>query len=169
MLGELCVVMLLAGVGRCTFQHRRDSVTPLVGLVGGGKKKERVPRSVTTDYPQNAETTASSQNSLVNVSSVQAVFLQDRDSEVHNVDPTPLSPSPTTIRQQQIGAQSQNITARIRELEGWVPRLQDAEAEIQRLRAEIQWLQDQEQSDWALGLTNSPPPSYRDPSMAGST
>ncbi|KAJ7580663.1 hypothetical protein C8J56DRAFT_1029768 [Mycena floridula] len=93
---------------------------------------------------------------------------QDHDSENHNLDSNPDSGSPTTVseaptvRQQRIRAQSQSVTARIADLEGLVPRLQDAEAEIQRLRAENLRLRDQEQSDWALEVSDSPPPSYRE-------
>jgi hypothetical protein len=37
-------------------------------------------------------------------------------------------------------------------------RIQD---QIDTMRAQIQWLVSQQQSDWALGLTDEPPPSYR--------
>jgi hypothetical protein len=33
--------------------------------------------------------------------------------------------------------------------------------QIDGMRAQIQWLVSQQQSDWALGLTDEPPPSYR--------
>jgi hypothetical protein len=37
-------------------------------------------------------------------------------------------------------------------------RIQD---QIDSMRAQIEWLISQQQSDWALGLTDEPPPSYR--------
>jgi hypothetical protein len=33
--------------------------------------------------------------------------------------------------------------------------------QIDSMRAQIEWLMSQQQSDWALGLTDEPPPSYR--------
>jgi hypothetical protein len=33
--------------------------------------------------------------------------------------------------------------------------------QVDAMRAQIQWLVSQQQSDWALGLTDEPPPSYR--------
>ncbi|KAJ7580668.1 hypothetical protein C8J56DRAFT_1057619 [Mycena floridula] len=83
---------------------------------------------------------------------------QDHDSENHNLDPNPHPESPTTVTEAPIPSQSQSVA----DLEGLVPRLQDAEAEIQRLRAENLRLRDQEQSDWALEVSDSPPPSYRE-------
>ncbi|KAJ7574666.1 hypothetical protein C8J56DRAFT_1125191 [Mycena floridula] len=138
-------------------------------------KREEMVITAFNQHPQLTEITASNQTHILDVSQTLAVSLAQDHDEVtpHNVDPISLSHSPTvseapTIRQQQIQAQSQSLTARITELEALAPRLQDAEAEIQRLTAEIQWLRGQEQSAWALGLTNSSPPSYRDPSMTGS-
>ncbi|KAJ7580677.1 hypothetical protein C8J56DRAFT_1057625 [Mycena floridula] len=88
------------------------------------------------------------------VSSGQAAEELDRSESI--------SLSSLNIRQQQLREHSHDITGRILELEGLVPQLHDAHTEIQRLRAELQWFRDQEHSDWALGLSNSPPPSYRE-------
>ncbi|KAJ7574657.1 hypothetical protein C8J56DRAFT_978836 [Mycena floridula] len=70
----------------------------------------------------------------------------------------------STIRQQILREKTEIVTARINALETLVEssstRLVDAEVEIERLRMENRWLRQQEQSDWALGLTDEPPPAY---------
>ncbi|KAJ7580675.1 hypothetical protein C8J56DRAFT_960588 [Mycena floridula] len=91
--------------------------------------------------------------------------VSDRTSQIQTKDvdhsrSESLSSSSPTLRQQQLREHSDDISTRIVELEGLVPRFHDAQAEIQRLRAELQWFRDQEYSDWALGLSDSPPPSY---------
>ncbi|KAJ7574658.1 hypothetical protein C8J56DRAFT_902106 [Mycena floridula] len=84
--------------------------------------------------------------------------------------PAPRSPSfistASTIRQQILLEKCEIVTARIKALESLVEsssmRLTDAEVEIGRLRMENQRLREQEQSDWALGLTDELPPAYAD-------
>ncbi|KAJ7574669.1 hypothetical protein C8J56DRAFT_978854, partial [Mycena floridula] len=104
---------------------------------------------------------------LASVSELQDVkyTVSDRTSQIQTKDvdhsrSESLSSSSPTLRQQQLREHSDDISTRIVELEGLVPRFHDAQAEIQRLRAELQWFRDQEHSDWALGLSDSPPPSY---------
>ncbi|KAJ7574664.1 hypothetical protein C8J56DRAFT_978850 [Mycena floridula] len=194
MLGQLGVVMSLVGLGHCTSNSSSGKLSSVIisFSVAGAvllvlfmlfffcsprrarrrRENREEMRSMALDQ---GEVAASSQTHILHFSQNLAIAVaQDHDSQHRNIDQRQLPPSPTvseapTPRQQHLRAQSQNITAKITELEGLVPRLHDAEAEIARLRAENQWLRDQEQSDWARGLTDSPPPSYREPSIAGTT
>ncbi|KAJ7580670.1 hypothetical protein C8J56DRAFT_1102930 [Mycena floridula] len=178
MLGQICVIMLLAGLGRCSALSTAVigtavAVVPflLVVLFFVYKNHQgKVRISDVDENPRRTEFTASSQTHILDVYEIPelpGVRQQDHNSEPLNDHPR-LSVGPTvsetpTIRQQQI------ITARSPEQEGVVPQPMSAGTERQGMRVNNQWLRDQDQWDWTRGIPNSPPPSYREPSIAATT
>jgi len=73
--------------------------------------------------------------------------------------PLSFSTIPTERQLQLRGELTDRIVALERAMQ-----VQVAESAVEnaRLRAEIEWLRDNQESDWALGLTDEMPPSYPD-------
>lgn len=65
--------------------------------------------------------------------------------------------SPTTRQLQLRGELAERIAALEHAMQA---QANETAVENARLRAEISWLRDQQESDWALGLTDEMPPSY---------
>ncbi|KAJ7574663.1 hypothetical protein C8J56DRAFT_467599 [Mycena floridula] len=173
----LCIIMLLVALGHCASNSAISPGTSLSRIISFSVVGAVLLMLVILFFvcsPRRARRRRTKREEMIitafneHPQPARVPLAQDHDSENHNLDSNPDSGSPTTVseaptvRQQHIRAQSQSVTARIADLEGLVPRLQDAEAEIQRLRAENLRLRDQEQSDWALEVSDSPPPSYRE-------
>ncbi|KAJ7574665.1 hypothetical protein C8J56DRAFT_1125184 [Mycena floridula] len=161
MLGQICVIMLLAGLGRCSALSTAVigtavAVVPflLVVLFFVYKNHQgKVRISDVDENPRHTEFTASSQTHILDVYEIPelpGVRQQDHNSE-------PLNDHPRLSI----------ITARSPEQEGVVPQPMSAGTKRQGMRANNQWLRDQDQGDWTRGIPNSPPPSYREPIQNG--
>ncbi|KAF9457292.1 hypothetical protein BDZ94DRAFT_254242 [Collybia nuda] len=64
--------------------------------------------------------------------------------------------STQTTRQLDIELRIKNLQAQILELYNQPARAQD----VEKMRRQVEWLQGQEDSNWALGLTDDRPPNY---------
>ncbi|KAJ7589718.1 hypothetical protein C8J56DRAFT_1164358 [Mycena floridula] len=88
-----------------------------------------------------------------------------------STEKTPLEPNIGSAIRRMQSMSSSTLTERqlelqghAQDLEGQIERLQDLSGdvynEIQRLRNQVSWLLSQQNSDWALGITDEPPPEY---------
>ncbi|KAJ7585136.1 hypothetical protein C8J56DRAFT_1166296 [Mycena floridula] len=118
-----------------------SSPTLSAGLITATTKRHR-------DMPSASESTFPSTLSNSHPSDQKVV---PTSAPTVNLTSTP------TVRQRQLQHQEQTVLNRFAELES---ALGASSAEVDRLREEVQWLRTQQNSDWALGLVDGPPPSY---------
>ena len=99
---------------------------------------------------------------------------EKQEGEGHGLNEPPMEPVipssllsisravyPVTERQQQIRQHTESLIIRVMAMTAAMLGSETIDLTAQRdLIAELQWWTDQYESDWALGLTDEPPPLY---------